>query len=119
MGKCSMPLLTAAASQEDPARVINIASIEGIRTPALDTFAYSAGKAAVIHMSEVLAGRLTEENITVNAILPGPFQSRMMRGTLEMVGRDNIGRNLVGGRIGTAEDMAGACIMLASRAGAW
>lgn len=118
--KCSLPLLKVAASREDPARVINIASIDGIHTPPLDTFAYSTGKAAVIHMSQVLAGKLIEDNITVNCICPGAFQSRMMRGTIEAVGgKDVLGKNQVGGRIGSPEDMAGACVFLASRAGAW
>merc|ERR1712107_631209 len=75
MIKCSMPLLKASASAENPARVINIASIDGLRTSPLDTFAYSAGKAAVMHMSKVLAGRLCSSHITVNCICPGAFQS--------------------------------------------
>jgi NAD(P)-dependent dehydrogenase (short-subunit alcohol dehydrogenase family) len=117
--KCSMQLLKAAAVQGDPARIINIASIDGLTTPALDTFAYSAGKAAVIHMSSVLAGRLVDENITVNCICPGAFQSRMMRGTIEMAGEKNLAQRLMGTRIGSPEDIAGACVFLSSRAGAW
>jgi len=118
--QCALSLLQAAASPEDPARVINIASIDGVRTPPLDTFAYSAGKAAVIHMSKVLAGKLIDQSITVNAICPGAFQSRMMRGTIDAAGgMSEIGRGLVSDRIGSPDDMAGVCVMLASRAGAW
>lgn len=119
MTKCCMKLFKAAATPQDPARVINIASIDGLTTPLLDTFAYSTGKAAVIHMSSVLAGRLAEDHITVNCICPGAFQSRMMRGTIQNVGEKNLGQRLVGTRIGSPEDMAGVCIMLSSRAGAW
>uniref|UniRef100_A0A7S1LP64 Uncharacterized protein n=1 Tax=Alexandrium catenella TaxID=2925 RepID=A0A7S1LP64_ALECA len=118
--KCAMPLLRAGASKEDPARVINIASIDAVQTPALDTFAYSAGKAAVVHMSEVLAGRLVREHVTVNCILPGAFQSRMMRATIRAAGgTDTLGRRLIGGRIGAPGDITGACLFLASRAGSW
>lgn len=120
MTQCALPLLKAAASSQDPARVINIGSIDGITTPLVDNFAYSAGKAAVVHMSQVLAGRLVEENINVNCVLPGAFQSRMMRATIDMVGGSEvIGKRLVGGRIGSPSDMAGTCLLLASKAGAW
>lgn len=118
MIKCSVKLLKATATQSDPARVINIASIDGIITPALDTFAYSAGKAAVIHMSEVLAGKLIDDNITVNSICPGAFQSRMMRATIAAVG-DGLSARSLGKRIGSPDDMAGACLFLASRASSW
>eukprot|EP00747_Dinoflagellata_sp_TGD_P166853 gnl/TRDRNA2_/TRDRNA2_190310_c0_seq1.p1 gnl/TRDRNA2_/TRDRNA2_190310_c0~~gnl/TRDRNA2_/TRDRNA2_190310_c0_seq1.p1 ORF type:complete len:292 (-),score=59.38 gnl/TRDRNA2_/TRDRNA2_190310_c0_seq1:205-1038(-) len=117
--KCCLPLLKEAASKEDPARIINISSIDAITVPALDTFAYSAGKAAVVHMSEVLAGRLIDENITVNCVLPGAFQSRMMRATIKAAGEDALGRNKVGRRIGMPADVGGTCLFLASRAGAW
>jgi len=118
--KCVLPLLKSAASVLDPARVINIASIDAITTPALETFAYSAGKAGVVHMSEVLAGRLIQDNITVNCILPGAFQSRMMRATIKSLGgSENLGRGLIGNRIGRPGDVAGTCLFLASSAGAW
>lgn len=113
-----LPLLAAAGTADDPARIINIGSIEGIRAPELDTFAYSASKAAVHHMTRVLAVKLGERHITVNAIAPGPFESRMTRWALE-----NEREALVGhcplGRIGTPPDMAGMAIFLASRAGAY
>jgi NAD(P)-dependent dehydrogenase (short-subunit alcohol dehydrogenase family) len=113
-----VPQLERAGSAEDPARVINIGSIDAIQVPALETYSYSASKAAVHHMSTVLAKKLAPKHITVNAIAPGPFQSRMMRATLERAG-DAIAASIPLGRIGTPEDMAGIAIFLASRAGAF
>jgi NAD(P)-dependent dehydrogenase (short-subunit alcohol dehydrogenase family) len=113
-----IPRLAAAASDEDPARVINIGSIDGLNAPALDTFAYSASKAGVLHMTRVLAGKLARKRITVNAIAPGPFESKMMKATLERFGSGIASQNPLG-RIGRPEDMAGATIFLASRAGSY
>ena len=113
-----LPQLAAAASAEDPARVINIGSIDGIQVPLLETYAYSASKAAVHHMTRVLARKLAPRDITVNAIAPGPFESKMMAATLRAFG-DSIAKTNPRRRIGTPEDMAGAAIYLASRAGAY
>ena len=113
-----IPSLAAAASDQDPARVINIASIDGLNAPALDTFAYSASKAGVLHMTRVLAGKLARKRITVNSIAPGPFESKMMKVTLERFGSGIASQNPLG-RIGRPEDMAGAAIYLASRAGSY
>ncbi|MGE0518121.1 MAG: SDR family oxidoreductase [Candidatus Binatia bacterium] len=110
--------LAAAATAADPARVINIGSIDGISVPALDTFAYSSAKAAVHHLTRVLAVRLAAQHITVNAVAPGPFESKMMAHTLERF-HDDIVRGCLLGRIGEPEDMAGVAIYLASRAGAY
>jgi NAD(P)-dependent dehydrogenase (short-subunit alcohol dehydrogenase family) len=110
--------LEAAASAEDPARVINIGSIDGIQVPTLETYAYSASKAAVHQLTRVLARKLAPRDITVNAIAPGPFESKMMAATLEAFG-DAIAAGCPRKRIGTAEDMAGTAIYLASRAGAY
>jgi NAD(P)-dependent dehydrogenase (short-subunit alcohol dehydrogenase family) len=112
------PLLERGACAEDPARVINIGSIDGIDVPLFETYAYSASKAAVHHLSRVLAKKLAPRHITVNAVAPGPFQSRMMRATLERLG-DRAADLTPLGRIGAPEDMAGIAIFLASRAGAW
>ncbi len=106
-----LPLLRAAGTQEDPARVINIGSIDGLRTPAMETYSYSASKAAVHALTRHLAKRLAPE-ITVNAIAPGPFPSKMMRSTLEAFG-DQIAAAAPMRRIGRADDMAGAAIYLA------
>ncbi len=110
--------LEAAASAEDPARVINIGSIDGIQVPTLETYAYSASKAAVHQLTRVLARKLAPRDITVNAIAPGPFESKMMAATLEAFG-DAIAAGCPRKRIGTPEDMAGTAIYLASRAGAY
>jgi NAD(P)-dependent dehydrogenase (short-subunit alcohol dehydrogenase family) len=113
-----VPQLKRAASPADPARVINIGSIDGLHVPMLETYAYSASKAAVHHLTRALAKRLAGEHVTVNAVAPGPFQSKMMKKTLEDFG-EAIVASVPRGRIGEAEDMAGVAIFLASRAGAY
>ena len=113
-----LPQLEKAAKPGDPARVINIGSIDGLKVPLLDTFAYSASKAAVHHLTRVLAMQLASRSIAVNAIAPGPFESKMMAETLSRF-RDAIVGSCPLGRIGEPEDMAGAAIYLASRAGAY
>jgi NAD(P)-dependent dehydrogenase (short-subunit alcohol dehydrogenase family) len=113
-----LPRLEAAANADDPARVINVGSIDGIQVPLLDTFAYSSSKAAVHQLTRVLARKLAERDITVNAIAPGPFESKMMAATLERFG-EGIAASCPRKRIGTPEDMAGVAIYLASRAGAY
>jgi NAD(P)-dependent dehydrogenase (short-subunit alcohol dehydrogenase family) len=113
-----VPALTAAAKPGDPARVINIGSIDGLHVPGLESYSYSASKAAVHHLTRVLAKRLARNGITVNAIAPGPFESKMMAATLESFG-DAIRAACPLGRIGEPDDMAGAAIFLSSRAGAY
>jgi len=113
-----LPQLKAAATAEDPARVINIGSVDGLHVPPLETYAYSASKAAVHHLTRTLARRLAAEHVTVNAVAPGPFESKMMKKTLEDF-RDAIIGSVPRGRIGEPEDMAGIAIYLASRAGAY
>ncbi|MDP6978578.1 MAG: SDR family oxidoreductase [Myxococcota bacterium] len=108
------PLLEAASKEDDPSRIINIGSIDGIQVPFLDTYSYSASKAAIHHMTRVLARKLAPK-ITVNAVAPGPFQSKMMKATLENFG-DSIAEGAPMKRIGEPEDMAGVAIYLASRA---
>src|SRR3989449_5680586 len=115
--RACLPLLERAARPGDPARVINIGSIDGLHVPVLETYAYSASKAAVHHLTRVLAHRLAAQNITVNAIAPGPFESKMMHETLERF-RDAIVASCPLGRIGEPEDMAGAALYLPPPAGA-
>jgi NAD(P)-dependent dehydrogenase (short-subunit alcohol dehydrogenase family) len=112
-----LPLLEAASRPEDPSRVINIGSIDGVRTPTLETYSYSASKAAVHMLTKHLAKRLAPR-VTVNAIAPGPFPSKMMRSTLEAFG-DQIAAAAPMRRIGRASDMAGAAIYLASPAASY
>ncbi len=113
-----VPLLEKGVRPGDPARVINIGSIDGLRVPMLETYAYSASKAAVHHLTRALAQRLAPQRITVNAVAPGPFESKMMAETLRNFG-DMIVAACPLGRIGEPEDMAGVAIYLASRAGAY
>jgi NAD(P)-dependent dehydrogenase (short-subunit alcohol dehydrogenase family) len=113
-----LPQLEKAASAADPARVINIGSIDGLHVPALETYAYSTSKAAVHHLTRVLARKLASRKITVNAVAPGPFESKMMAQTLRDFGA-MIVESCPLKRIGEPEDMAGVAIYLASRAGAY
>jgi NAD(P)-dependent dehydrogenase (short-subunit alcohol dehydrogenase family) len=115
--KFLVPLLEAAGSADQPARVINIGSIDGIKVPLLETYSYSASKAAVHMLTRHLAKRLAPA-ITVNAIAPGPFESKMMAATLDAFG-EQIAAAAPLKRIGRPDDMAGAAIFLASRAGAY
>lgn len=122
--KC-VPLLCEAATYDDPARVINIGSVDGIRTPKFENFSYAASKAAVHHLTRQLAARLVRENINVNAIAPGPFPTWMLSGGVGFGGKvDGVDWSIVGkknprGRVGTMEDICGLAIYLSSRAGAY
>ncbi len=115
--KFFLPLLRAAGTVEDPARVINIGSIDGIHVPALETYSYSASKAAVHQLTRHLARQLAP-TVTVNAVAPGPFESKMMAATLEAFG-DQIAASAPLKRIGRPDDMAGVALFLASRAGSY
>jgi len=115
-----LPALRAAAGANPPARVINIGSVDGLRTPSVENYSYSASKAAVHMLTRHLAKRLAAERITVNAIAPGPFESKMMAFLLEdPESREIVASNVPLGRIGQPEDMAGLSLFLASRAGAY
>ena len=113
-----LPVLENAARPEDPARVINIGSIDGIKIPQVDNYAYAPSKAAVHHMTKVLALRLGGRHITVNAIAPGPFVSKMTKWLLENY-QEHFEAVCPMRRIGTAADMAGVAIYLSSRAAAY
>ncbi len=115
--KFLVPLLEEAAVDDDPARVINIGSIDGIRVPMFDTYSYSASKAAVHQLTRHLARRLAPR-ITVNAVAPGPFESKMMAATLEAFA-DQIAEAAPMKRIGRPDDMAGIAIFLASKASSY
>lgn len=107
--------LRAAASHERPAKVINIASIDGIFVNPLETYSYQASKAAVIHLTRRMAAKLIKDNVVVTAIAPGAFQSDMNTAARDHA--DAVAKRIPAQRIGTDEDMAGVAIYLASRAG--
>ncbi|MCW3069681.1 MAG: hypothetical protein JWL67_2306 [Solirubrobacterales bacterium] len=115
-----LPQLRAAAQAEDPARVVNIGSIDGLRTPSVENYSYSASKAAVHMLTRHLAKRLASEHITVNAIAPGPFESKMMAFALDdPPTREIIEQSVPLGRIGRPDDVAGLTLFLSSRAGSY
>ena len=113
-----LPALRRAGSADDPARVINIGSIDGIHVSPMPTYSYSASKAAIHQLTRVLAKELGPQNIAVNAVAPGPFPSKMMAATLDAFG-EAIAAAAPLRRIGRDDDMAGIAIFLASRAGAY
>ncbi len=115
--KCLLPLLQVAGTDTDPARVINVGSIDGIQVPALETYSYSSSKAAVHQLTRHLARHLAP-TVTVNAIAPGPFESKMMAATLAAFG-EQIAASAPLRRIGRPDDMAGTALFLASRAGSY
>jgi NAD(P)-dependent dehydrogenase (short-subunit alcohol dehydrogenase family) len=115
-----LPLLRKAAAPNDPARIINIASIDAIRVPPWESYAYGASKAGLAHLTRHLAKNLAPQNITVNALAPGVFPSRMT----EFLFDENHPRHeplpsIPLGRAGHGDDITGAIIFLASRAGAY
>ncbi|WP_339806466.1 SDR family oxidoreductase [uncultured Marinobacter sp.] len=108
-------LLKAGASDARPAKVINIASIDGISLNPLETYSYHASKSALIYLTRRLAARLVQDRIVVTGIAPGPFPSEMNRAARDQA--DAVANRTPLGRVGNDEDMAGAAIYLASRAG--
>jgi NAD(P)-dependent dehydrogenase (short-subunit alcohol dehydrogenase family) len=115
----ALPLLRARARANDPARVVNIASIDGMEPPPFESYPYSASKAGVIMLTRHLAGSLAGEHITVNALSPGLFPSKMTSFLFKQNTAEALGQGIPLGRVGEAEDIAGALIYLLSRAGSW
>jgi NAD(P)-dependent dehydrogenase (short-subunit alcohol dehydrogenase family) len=113
-----LPQLAAAASHESPARVINIGSIDGLHVTDLPTFPYGASKAGLHHLTRILARHLAARHINVNAIAPGPFETKMMAHTLKTAGEEIV-RRVPRKRTGVADDMAGAAIFLSSMASSY
>ncbi len=113
--KAMAPSLRAAATADRPAKVINIASIDGIFVNPLETYPYAASKAGLIHLTRRMAVRLIKDHVVVTAIAPGPFKSDLNRDARDNA--DAVARRVPAGRVGSDEDMAGAAIYLASRAG--
>ena len=110
--------LEARGTQDDPSRVINIGSIDGLHVSSLPTYSYAASKAGIHHLTRMLARDLGPRHITVNAVAPGPFESKMMAATLDAFG-DAIAAGAPLRRIGRPDDMAGVAVFLASRAGSY
>ena len=120
-----LPQLEAAGTADDPARVINIGSVDGIRSSAWETFAYGPSKAAVQFLAQHMSSVLVKRNVLVNAIAPGPYPTWMLStavgtgGDVEGTDWAAVGRAIPRGRIGTPEDIAGLTLFLCSRAGAF
>ncbi len=115
-----LPRMRSAATADDPARVVNIGSVDGIRVPATDNYPYAASKAAVHMLTRQLAHKLAGDHVTVNAIAPGPFPSKMMSFVLDADGGEELVSSGVPlGRIGRPDDVAGTVLFLASRAGSY
>ena len=109
------PLLKAAATRERPAKVINIASIDGLRPNPWETYPYQASKAAVIHLTKRMAARLIQDHIVCTCIAPGAYPSEMNKAAAR--NPEGSAKGIPSRRIGVAEDIAGGAIYLASRAG--
>ena len=118
LSQALLPLLEKSATTEDPARIIMVGSVDGLNVNRLPTFSYGPSKAAVHHLARTLASHLAARNITVNAIAPGPFPSKMMAHTLDKFG-EQVREGVPLKRIGQPGDMAGAAIYLSSRAGSY
>jgi len=120
-----LPLLEAGGTADDPARIVNIGSIDGLRTPIFDTHSYGPSKAALHAMTREMAARLARRNIIANAIAPGPYPTWMLStgvgggGDVDNTDWSAVATTNPRGRVGTPEDIAGLTIFLCSRAGAY
>jgi NAD(P)-dependent dehydrogenase (short-subunit alcohol dehydrogenase family) len=115
-----LPLMDAAAADADPARVINLGSVMGTAPLADGAYSYSASKAAVHHLTRILANEFAGRRITVNAFAPGPFQSKMTAFATDSDDKaDVVGKGVPLGRIGSPDDIAGATLYLCGRAGSY
>jgi len=120
-----LPLLEAGGTADDPARIVNIGSIDGLRTPIFDTHSYGPSKAALHAMTREMAARLARRHIIANAIAPGPYPTWMLStgvgggGDVDNTDWSAVATTNPRGRVGTPEDIAGLTIFLCSRAGAY
>ena len=113
-----LAMLRAAGTHDDPSRIINIGSVDGIQVQRHEAYSYGPSKAAIHHLTKLLAFRLGEDHITVNAIAPGAFDTKMIAAYLAEDGGDVAARSPLN-RIGRDDDIAGGVIYLSSRAGAY
>lgn len=115
-----LPMLAASGSVDDPARVINVGSVMGEREMGDGAYSYSASKAAVMHLTKILGKELAGHAITVNALAPGPFVSRMTAfATASEDQREKVGADVPLRRVGRDEDIAGCVLFLTGRGGAY
>ncbi len=115
-----LPTLIASSTPEDPARVVNVGSVMGERAMGDGAYSYSASKAAVHHLTQILAKELAEQHVTVNALAPGPFVSRMTAfATADADTREKVGGQVPLGRVGTDTDIAGSMLFLCGQGGAY
>ncbi len=114
-----LPVLERAARADDPARVINIGSVDGLHTPVFENFSYASSKAALHHLTRMLAAHLAKRHINVNCIAPGPFDTDMMRPMVDKMGLHGVTANVPMARMGDGKDAAGVAIFLAARASAY
>lgn len=115
-----LPRLEATATLEDPARIINLGSVMGTSPIGAGAYSYAASKAAVHHLTRIMASEFSPRQITVNAFAPGPFLSNMTAFALADQDRaDEVKKTIPMGRLGSPEDIAGATLFLCGRGGAY
>jgi NAD(P)-dependent dehydrogenase (short-subunit alcohol dehydrogenase family) len=114
-----VPLLAASGTAAEPARIINVGSIDAFHIPAHETYAYTSSKAALHQLTRHLARQLASRHITANIIAPGLFPSKMLAASIERKGVDALVEPIPLKRLTGPSDMAGAAIYLASRAGSY